>query len=151
MRSLFWKFFLSFWLAQLIVIALAILIANFGFGRDQVRTVDQLREHAAEVAQDAVQTYEQRGSAELNRWLDTQFEATSARFWLFDAEGNELSGNPYTAGVANAVKGLQGPTPPNAVVTLKADGERGTYTFAGQLRPRRGGPPRRAILRQLAL
>lgn len=151
MRSLFWKFFISFWLAQLIVFALGIVIANFGFGREQVRTVDQLREHVAEVAQDAVDTYEQKGSTELNRWLDSQFEATSARFWLFDAESNELSGNPYTAGVANAVKGIQGPPPPNAVVTLKIDGERGAYTFAGQLRPRRAGPPPRVILRQLAI
>src|SRR5512146_1437590 len=151
MRSLFWKFFLSFWLTQLIVIALAVLTANFGFGKDQIRTVDQLRPHVVEVAPDAVQTYEQKGPAELNRFLDTQFEATSARFWLFDAEGNELSGNPYTAGVANAVKGINSPPPPNAVATLKTEGQRGTYTYAGQIRPRRGGPPPRAILRQLGL
>src|SRR5512146_14383 len=151
MRSLFWKFFLSFWLTQLIVIALAVLTANFGFGKDQVRALDQLREHVADTAQDAVQTYEQKGAPELNRFLDSQFEATSARFWLFDAEGNELSGNPYTAGVANAVKGVNSPPPPNAVATLKTEGQRGTYTYAGQLRPRRGGPPPRAILRQLGL
>ena len=150
MRSLFWKFFLWFWLAQLIVIALAILVANFGFGKDQVRTVDELRNHVADVAQDAVQAYEQNGSTALNRWLDSQFEATSARFWLFDAQGNELSGNPYTTGVANAVKGIPGPPPPYAVVTLKADGARGTYTFAGQLRPRRVPPPH-VIFRQLFL
>jgi two-component system sensor histidine kinase CpxA len=151
MRSLFWKFFLSFWLTQLIVLALAVLTANFGFGKDQVRTVDQLREHVGESAQDAVQIYEQKGTPELNRFLDSQFEATSARFWLFDAGGNELSGNPYTAGVANAVKGIVAPPPPNAVVTLKTEGEHGMYTYAGQIRPRRGGPPPRAILRQLGL
>jgi len=151
MRSLFWKFFLSFWLTQLIVIALAVLTANFGFGKDQVRTLDQLREHVADTAPDAVQTYEQKGAPELNRFLDSQFEATSARFWLFDAEDNELSGNPYTAGVANAVKGINSPPPPNPVATLKTEGQRGTYTYAGQIRPRRGGPPPRAILRQLGL
>ena len=151
MRSLFWKFFLWFWLAQLIVLALAILIANFGFGKDQIRNVDELRTHVADVASDAVQAYESNGGPALNRFLYSQFEVTGARFWLFDSQANELSGNPYTAGVANAVKGIEGPPPPNAVVTIPISGEHGNYIFAGQLRPRRAGPPPHVIFRQLAL
>ena len=152
MRSLFWKFFLFFWLAQVIVIALAILIANFGFGKDQVRTVDQLRVHIDEIAQDAIEVYETKGAAELNRYLDLQWEATGARFWLFDSQNNELSGNPYTTGVANAVRGVNGPPPPYPVVTLPVEGEHANYTVAGQLRPRRAPrPPLHVIFRQLAL
>jgi two-component system sensor histidine kinase CpxA len=152
MRSLFWKFFLSFWLTQAIVIALAVLVANFGFGREQIKTFDQLREHAASIAQEAAQTYEAKGAPELNRFLDSQFEATGARFWLFDAQNNELSGNPYTTGVANAVRGVTTPPPISPVVTLPIQGDKAAYTFAGQIRPRRQPrPPLNALLRQLLL
>jgi signal transduction histidine kinase len=152
MRSLFWKFFLFFWLTQAIVIALAVLVANFGFGRDQIKTLDQLEAHASSIAQEAAQTYEEKGAPELNRFLDSQFEATGARFWLFDAQANELSGNPYTTGVANAVRGVTSPAPVSPVVTLPIQGAKGSYTFAGQVRPRRAPrPPFSVLLRQLAL
>jgi len=152
MRSLFWKFFLSFWLTQATVIALAILVANFGFGRDQIKTFEQLQAHATSIAQEAAQTYEAKGAPELNRFLDSQFEATGARFWLFDTQANELSGNPYTTGVANAVRGIASPAPVSPVVTLPTRGEKANYTFAGQIRPRRPpSPPLSVILRQLAL
>jgi two-component system sensor histidine kinase CpxA len=152
MRSLFWKFFLSFWLTQAIVIALAVLVANFGFGRDQIKTFDQLQAHANSIAQEAAQTYEDKGAPELNRLLDSQFEATGARFWLFDKQANELSGNPYTTGVANAVRGITTPAPISPVVTLPIEGAKGSYTFAGQIRPRRPPrPPLNVLLRQLAL
>src|SRR5512133_4246941 len=118
MRSLFWKFFLTFWLTQAIVLALAILLANFGFGREHIRTVEQLRTYTTSIAQEAADTYEDKGAPELNRFLDSQFEATGARFWLFDAQSNELSGNPYTTGVANAVRGITNPPPISPVVTL---------------------------------
>ncbi len=150
MRSLFWKFFLSFWLAQVIVLGIAILLANFGFWREQIKTPEQLRMHAESIAQDAVQTFENRGSSELNRYLDSQFEATGARFWLFDSQAKELSGNPYTAGVANAVKGVAN-TATN-VASVPVEGEKGNYILAGQLRPRRAPrPPFHVIVRQLLL
>ena len=152
MRSLFWKFFLSFWLTQAIVIALAVLVANFGFGREHIKTFDQLQEHALSIAQEAAQTYESKGAPELNRFLDSQFEETGARFWLFDTQSNELSGNPYTTGVANAVRGVTNPPPVSPVVTLPVQGDKASYTFAGQIRPRRPPrPPTNVILRQLAL
>jgi two-component system sensor histidine kinase CpxA len=153
MRSLFWKFFITFWLTQAIVLALAILLANFGFGREHIKTVDQLRSYATNIAQEAADTYETKGAAELNRFLDSHFEATGARFWLFDKQANELSGNPYTTGVANAVRGITtAQPPPNAVVSMPVTGTTASYTFAGQLRPRRPPrPPTNVILRQLLL
>lgn len=153
MRSLFWKMFLAFWLTQALILALTVVIVNLGFGRVQLRNVDQLRAFMPTVAQDAVQTFESGGSQELNHYFDSQTESASARFWLFDSGGNELSGNPYTASVAGAVRA--GSTIANApqgpVVTLPIGGEKGSYTFAAQIRPHRGIPPTRVLVRQLLI
>jgi len=151
MRKLFWKFFFSFWLAQALLLALAILVANLGFLREQIRTVQDLRDQASNLAPAAVQAFEANGSFELSRFLDSHDEATGARFWLFDAQKNELSGNPFTTTVVNAVRGSNDEKSP--VVTIPVRGAHGAaYTFAGQLRTRRmPGPPARVIVRQLLL
>jgi signal transduction histidine kinase len=152
MRSLFWRLFFSFWFAQAIVLALAILFANLGFWRAQIQSLDQLRERAPAIAQQAVQVFEAEGDSGLTRYIDSESDTLGARFWLFDSRGNELSGNPYTAAVASAVRSAEPTHSKDNVVVLPIQGAQAGYMFAAQLRPRRSPrPPLRVIVRQLLL
>lgn len=86
MKSLFWRIFLSFWIAQALIVILAVLITLAL--RPRSSTWESLR---ATALNDAVATYEQGGDSALRKYFD-ELEATQhVRAYLFNEEGTELS------------------------------------------------------------
>jgi two-component system, OmpR family, sensor histidine kinase CpxA len=91
MKSLFLKIFLSFWLAQALFVALA-MVAAIAF-RPQTESPhwEYIRNNTA--AQ-VVAAYETGGSAGLNAKLDAIDRGLRIHALLYDANGRELSGRP---------------------------------------------------------
>ncbi len=104
MKSLFLKIFLSYWMAQALFLALAILITL------------AVREHGETAAWDAqqgtvfnkaVQTYEQRGATELRRYLEEVRDALHTRAYLLDDQGNDVSGHDLPHWAESLGKGVE--------------------------------------------
>jgi two-component system, OmpR family, sensor histidine kinase CpxA len=86
MKSLFLRIFLSFWLAQALIITAAVLLTLAL--RPRTGTWESLR---ATALNDAVASYEHGGDAELRKYFE-ELEATQhVRAYLFNEEGTELS------------------------------------------------------------
>lgn len=86
MKSLFLRIFLSFWLAQALIIVLAIVITLAL--RPRTSTWEALRTTALN---DAVAAYEHGGNAELRKYFDELDATQHVRAYLFNEEGTELS------------------------------------------------------------
>ena len=89
MKSLFLKIFLSYWMAQALFLALAILITLAVRERGESATWDAQQ---ATVLSKAVQTYEQSGPAELRRYLEEVRDSLHTRAYLLDDQGKDVSG-----------------------------------------------------------
>src|SRR5215831_14050241 len=89
MKSLFLKIFLSFWLAQALIVAL-VVIATVAF-RPQTESPfwEYIKEHTA---QSLVASYESGGSSALNRQIDQLNKTFRFQAYLFDDQGKELAG-----------------------------------------------------------
>jgi len=87
MKSLFLRIFLSFWLAQALIIVLAILV-TLAF-RPRSSTWEALR---TSVLNDAVSAYEQGGQRQLRQYLEELDHAQRVRAYLFNERGEEISG-----------------------------------------------------------
>lgn len=86
MKSLFWRIFLSFWVAQALIIVAAILLTLML--RPRSSTWEALRTTALN---DAVAAYEQGGDAQLRQYMDELDATQHVRAYLFNEEGTELS------------------------------------------------------------
>ena len=86
MKSLFLRIFLSFWLAQALIIVLVIL-ATLAL-RPRTSTWEALR---ATALNDAVAAYEQGGDAQLRKYMEELDSTQHVRAYLFNEEGTELS------------------------------------------------------------
>ena len=89
MRSLFLKIFLSFWLAQALFLVLAILVTLAVRLQRENATWEALQ---AKAANEAVRAYERGGEAEARRYLDDLQETQQVRGFLFNSQGQEISG-----------------------------------------------------------
>lgn len=91
MKSLFLKIFLSFWMAQALFVALA-MIAAIAF-RPQTESPhwEYIRTH---IASRVVDAYEGGGSSGLIKTLDEIDRGLRIHVFLFDANGQNLSGRP---------------------------------------------------------
>ena len=89
MKSLFLRIFLSFWVAQALFVALAILV-TIAF-RPRSATWEALR---TSVLNDAVSAYEDGGNQGLRDYLENLDHSQHVRAYLFDERGSELSGRP---------------------------------------------------------
>ena len=89
MRSLFLKIFLSFWLAQALIVAL-VVIATVVF-RPQTESPfwEYIKEHTAD---QLMQAYEAGGQPGLSKKLDELNNSLKLRAFLFDDQGRELAG-----------------------------------------------------------
>jgi len=87
MKSLFFRIFLSFWIAQALFVVAAILV-TIAF-RPRSATWEALRTTALN---DSVNAYEEGGVAQLRSYLDGLDASQHVRGFLFDEHGNELSG-----------------------------------------------------------
>jgi signal transduction histidine kinase len=104
MRSLFLKIFLSFWAAQALFVALA-MVAAIAF-RPQTESPhwEYIRSNTA---LQVVGAYEAGGSAGLNAKLDAIDRGLRIHVFLFDAAGKDLTGRPVPAWTQPLLKGEQ--------------------------------------------
>jgi two-component system sensor histidine kinase CpxA len=86
MKSLFLRIFLSFWLAQALIIVFVVLITLAL--RPRSSTWEALRTTALN---DAVSAYEQGGDAQLRQYMDDLDATQHVRAYLFNEQGTELS------------------------------------------------------------
>ena len=86
MKSLFLRIFLSFWVAQALIIVAAVLLTLAL--RPRAGTREALR---TATMNDAVAAYEHGGDAELRKYMDELEETQHVRAYLFNEEGTELS------------------------------------------------------------
>ncbi len=87
MKSLFVRIFLSFWMAQALFFVLAILV-TLAF-RPRSSTWEALR---TTVLNDAVSAYEDGGDQKLRQYLEELDHSQHVRAFLFDENGNDVSG-----------------------------------------------------------
>lgn len=86
MKSLFLRIFLSFWLAQALIIVFVVLVTLAL--RPRSSTWEALRTTALN---DAVNAYEQGGDTELRKYMDELDHTQHVRAYLFNEQGTELS------------------------------------------------------------
>jgi two-component system sensor histidine kinase CpxA len=86
MKSLFLRIFLSFWVAQALIIVLVVLVTLAL--RPRSSTWEALR---ATALNDAVAAYEQGGDAQLRKYMDELDATQHVRAYLFNEQGTELS------------------------------------------------------------
>jgi two-component system, OmpR family, sensor histidine kinase CpxA len=86
MKTLFLRIFISFWVAQALIIVAAVLITLAL--RPRTSTWESLRTTALN---DAVAAYEEGGSAQLRKYFDELDATQHVRAYLFNEEGTELS------------------------------------------------------------
>jgi two-component system sensor histidine kinase CpxA len=86
MKSLFLRIFLSFWVAQALIIVLVVLVTLAL--RPRSSTWEALR---ATALNDAVSAYEQGGDAQLRKYMEDLDATQHVRAYLFNEEGTELS------------------------------------------------------------
>jgi two-component system sensor histidine kinase CpxA len=87
MKSLFLRIFLSFWMAQALFVVLAILV-TLAF-RPRSSTWEGLRTTALN---EAVNIYEEGGALKLRAYIEKLESTQHVRAYLFDEQGNEISG-----------------------------------------------------------
>jgi two-component system, OmpR family, sensor histidine kinase CpxA len=104
MKSLFLKIFLSFWMAQALFVALA-MIAAIAF-RPQTESPhwEYIRTH---IASRVVDAYEAGGTAGLNRTVDEIEHGLRIHVFLVDANGQNLSGRPLPPWAEPLLRGAE--------------------------------------------
>jgi two-component system sensor histidine kinase CpxA len=140
MKSLFLKIFLSYWAAQALFLALAILITVALRERGESAIWDAQQ---STVLIKAIQTYEQSGPAELRRYLEEIRDSLHTRAYLLDDQGKEVSGRDLPRWAESLGKGAQPaprdlwqrvtPSPFRRQVQVAASGRR--YTLVAFLPP----------------
>jgi two-component system, OmpR family, sensor histidine kinase CpxA len=143
MKSLFLKIFLSYWMAQALFLALAILITLAMRERGESAIWDAQQ---PAVFSKAVQTYEQSGPAEVRRYLEEVRDSLHTRVYLLNEQGEDVSGRELPRWAESLGKGVAPPTrdfwqrvtpsPFRRQVQVAASGHR--YTLVAFLPP--GGP-----------
>ncbi|HSS98664.1 MAG TPA: ATP-binding protein [Terriglobales bacterium] len=89
MRSLFLKIFLSFWVAQALFVVLAIAIAFWLRPYRETAAWDALEN---KVLKESLETYHTSGPEALGKYLSGLQESQHVRAFLFDEQGDEVSG-----------------------------------------------------------
>jgi two-component system, OmpR family, sensor histidine kinase CpxA len=106
MKSLFLKIFLSYWMAQALFLALAILITLAVRERGESAIWDAQQ---ATVFNKAIQTYEQSGPAETRRYLEEVRDSLHTRAYLLDDQGKAVTGIDLPRWAESLAKGVAPP------------------------------------------
>ncbi len=148
MKSLFLKIFLSYWVAQALFVALAILITVAVRERGESAAWDAQQ---AAVLDKAVQTYEQSGPTEARRYFEEVRDSFHVRAYLLDDHGQDISGRELPRWAESLGKGVEPPrrdfwqrvtpSPFRRQVQVAASGHR--YTLVAFLPPERAFRARR--------
>lgn len=138
-RRLFWKMFISFWIAQ------TAFFVYLGFKTHQLtRSAGPLWMITAQrtlplVANDVVASYESQGIPGAEQELKKQCDGDRIKMWLVDPAGNSVRGKALPQAVIQAVRNTSNSPTPTVIVgdtatliSLHADGHRGTYTVVGE-------------------
>jgi two-component system, OmpR family, sensor histidine kinase CpxA len=155
MKSLFLKIFLSYWVAQALFVALAILITLAVRERGESATWDAQQ---GRVLTKAIQTYEQSGPTEVRRYLEEVRDSLHTRAYLLDDQGKAVTGIDLPRWAESLAKGIEPPprdfwqrvtpSPFRRQVQVAASGHR--YTLVAFLPPSGpfgpGGVPGLSIL-----
>ncbi len=138
-RRLFWKMFISFWIAQ------TAFFVYLGWRTHQVTgSAGPLWMMTAQrtlplVAKDIVSQYETGGIPAVDAALKQQGDGLRIKMWLVDAAGNSVRGKPLPRAVEDAVHQTQDSPDPtttvgdtSTIISLHSVGQRGTYTLVAQ-------------------
>ena len=106
MRSLFLKIFLSFWVAQALFVVLAIAIAFWLRPYRETAAWDSLE---TKVLKESLETYQTSGPEALGKYLSDLQQSQHVRAFLFDEQGDEVSGGRPPDFIRNFQNGR--PTP----------------------------------------
>jgi signal transduction histidine kinase len=149
MRRLFWKIFLSFWITEALVLTIAVILANIGVWRETPKSLPQVQAQMPLIATAAVQAFEHGGPSALKPILSDASEDSGARWWLFDPQGKELSGNVVPWWVPK-VLAQQEPNGERGSAVYSLRGMQGQYALVAEPgMPRVPHIPYRAMIRQL--
>ena len=145
MRSLFLKIFVSYWLAQALFLVLAIVVI---FAFRQRGDFSEWQAQQAAASQRAADVFEQGGAAEARRYLEDLRETQHVRAYLFDTQGQEVSGRAVPRWAESLSRGVQpppreflqrmGPSPFRHLPVTSAAGHK--YILAVMLPPGPFGP-----------
>ena len=89
MRSIFFKIFVSYWLALALFIVLAVLITVAMRPPQQTANAEAQQ---GRILSEAVQAYQSGGQEEARRYVRTVHDTQQIRSFLFDEQGHELTG-----------------------------------------------------------
>lgn len=89
MRSIFFKIFVSYWLALALFVVLAVLTT---LALRPPRESANAEAQQAKILADAVQAYQAGGQEEARRYLRSVHDNQQVRGYLFDEQGHELTG-----------------------------------------------------------
>src|SRR5437016_4134307 len=103
MRSLFLKIVLSYWAAQALFVVFAILVTL----TIRPQTDPRGEYFRLTAATQAAQAYEQGGQAQLMRDFENRERSVRDRVFLFDEQGQEVSGRRVPQWAAQLAKGVQ--------------------------------------------
>jgi len=101
MRSLFAKIFISYWLAQALFVALAILVTFAARQRDE----SAVSAAHARMLNEAVRVYEQSGTDAVRRYLEEARDAEHMRGFLLNEQGEDISGRRMPEWAKDAERG----------------------------------------------
>jgi two-component system, OmpR family, sensor histidine kinase CpxA len=139
MKTLFLKIFLSFWAALALFLVLAILVM-LAFRPQRNSTWDALRTTALT---DAIGAYEHGGTQQAHDYLETLQHTHHVRAYVFDEQGNEISGRSSQGWAEHVAAGKPLPPRPGMIFPrpqilteskASSDG-RHLYTIAMELPP----------------
>ncbi|MFZ0418344.1 MAG: ATP-binding protein [Candidatus Sulfotelmatobacter sp.] len=139
MKTLFLKIFLSFWAALALFLVLAILVM-LAFRPQRNSTWDALRTTALT---DAIAAYEHGGTQQAHDYLENLQRTHHVRAYVFDEQGNEISGRSSQGWAEHVAAGKPLPPRPGMVFPrpqilteskASSDG-RHFYTIAMELPP----------------
>ena len=107
MKSLFLKIFLSFWLAQALIVALVVLATVVFRPQTESPFWEYIKEHTA---QQLVDAYETGGAPGLDKQIDQLSTTFKFQAYLFDDQGRELAGRAAPAWAHRLSSGLESQT-----------------------------------------
>ena len=137
-RRLFWKMFISFWIAQ------TAFFVYLGFKTHQLtRSAGPLWLISAQrtlplVGEDAVKTYETGGIPALEQELHSLADGERIKMWLIDPAGNNVRGRGLPLPVVQAARNIKDSETAVTVgdtatfVSVHTAGNRGTYTLVAR-------------------
>jgi len=102
MRSLFLKIFLSYWMAQALFLALAIIVT---LAMRPSREISNLQAQEPKFLNEALQAYQSGGEDGARKYFRTVRDSQHVRLFIFDEQGRELLGRSQPDWIDRARRG----------------------------------------------